>query len=220
VPDACDDAAAALAQPMAVAVHALRRGGPAERLVVHGAGGIGAFAIAAATHRRAPRIVAVDVDPGRLARAQRLGAHAAVDARADDVDAALRDAVGAEGADVLIEASGAPEAPARCIAAARPGGRVVIVGLQREPVALDLLDAALREVDIVPSVAHVCATDLPEALAVLAAGGVAEEVVERVLPLERVVDEGIAAVASGAVAGKVLVDPRALSASASADYAH
>jgi threonine dehydrogenase-like Zn-dependent dehydrogenase len=210
VPAACSDDAAALAQPTAVALHALNRGSlaPQETLVVHGAGGIGAFAVAGAAARGVRRIVAIDVDEQRLATALALGAHDALDAREDGVREAVLELTGGGGADVVLETSGVAHAPALCISLARPGGRVVIVGLQRAPVALNLLDLALREVDLRPALAHVCATDIPEALDVLASGAVAAAVIDRTIALDALVADGLAPLVSRTVHGKVLVDPR------------
>ena len=77
MPDACDDDAAAMAQPLAVALHALSRVGQrADDLVaVIGVGGIGSFVVAGAS-RRAENggVVAVDIDDERLATASALGA--------------------------------------------------------------------------------------------------------------------------------------------------
>src|SRR5436190_6090113 len=72
VPDACDDDAAAMAQPLAVALHALSRVAlaPDESVAVIGAGGIGSFIVAGAARRaRDGRVVALDVDAERLATA-------------------------------------------------------------------------------------------------------------------------------------------------------
>ncbi len=210
VPDGCSDDAAALAQPMAVAVHALDRGTvtPDAPLVVHGAGGIGAFAIAAAVARGAHEILAVDIDPHRLATARRLGASEAIDARSTDPVARVLELTGGRGADIVVEASGAAAGPQRCIDMTRSGGRVVLLGLQKAPIALDLLALTLREVDLVATVAHVCATDLPAALEILADGTVADAVVDRVVALEALVPGALAPIAAGEVHGKVLVDPR------------
>jgi threonine dehydrogenase-like Zn-dependent dehydrogenase len=209
VPDGCDDDSAALAQPMAVGIHALNRSRlrAGDTLLVNGVGGIGGFAVAAAAARGVEQIIAVDVDEGRLASATRLGASRAVNASAGDVHGAVLEATGGRGADVAIEASGVPQGPGLCVASVRRGGTVVIVGLQKEPVAIDLFDMALREVDLHPSLAHVCATDVPEALEVLASGSVAAEVVDRVVPLTRLVPDGIEPLIAREVAGKVLVDP-------------
>ena len=68
MPDGLGDTAAAMAQPLAVALHAARRGhaGPGRSCVVIGAGGIGAFIIAAAAGLGAGPVIAIDVADGRL----------------------------------------------------------------------------------------------------------------------------------------------------------
>src|SRR6266571_234147 len=77
VPETCDDDAAAMAQPLAVALHALSRVAqrPDDAVAVIGAGGIGSFIVAGAAHAVVEgRVVAIDVDAPRLATASALGA--------------------------------------------------------------------------------------------------------------------------------------------------
>src|SRR4051812_39099338 len=64
VPDGCSDDAAAMAQPLAVALHALARGRPepTDRVVIIGAGGIGALMIGGAAGRGFEHVIAVDID--------------------------------------------------------------------------------------------------------------------------------------------------------------
>lgn len=209
VPEAVSDDAAAIAQPLAVALHAVRRSGlrPGDSCAVIGAGGIGAFIVAAAAAMGASPLIALDVDEARLRTAERLGAAAAVDARGRALDDAIHEALGAAGADVVIESSGVPAAPAAALAAAKRGGRVLIVGLQSAPRELDLLAMAVREVELSTTLAHVCDVDLPEALALLAGSDMAEVVTDRVIALDDLVDEGIRPLADGTARGKIVVAP-------------
>jgi (R,R)-butanediol dehydrogenase/meso-butanediol dehydrogenase/diacetyl reductase len=209
VPDALGDDAASLAQPLAVALHAVRRGGArsGESVALIGVGGIGAFVLAAAAARGASPLIAVDVDRERLETAHLLGADVVVDARAGDVTAAIRSATRNEGAHLVIEAAGVPGAPASALAAARRGGRVLQVGLHAEPVELDLFGATVREVDVVTTNAHVCGEDLPEAVQLLATTDLASHVIDRVIPLTALVEEGLKPVAEGTARGKIVVDP-------------
>jgi threonine dehydrogenase-like Zn-dependent dehydrogenase len=210
VPDGCSDDHAALAQPLAVGIHAAARGGvrAGASVAVNGAGGIGSFVVAAAAGRGAAAVIAVDVAAERLALARRLGATHTVDASAEDAREAIARITGGAGVDVAIEASGVPAGPALAVAATRRGGCAVIVGLQERPVALDLLDLTLREVDVRTSMAHVLAEDLPEALELLAAGRIGDVVTDRVIGLEALVDEGLEALARRETHGKVIVDPQ------------
>jgi (R,R)-butanediol dehydrogenase / meso-butanediol dehydrogenase / diacetyl reductase len=208
VPDAVADEGAAMAQPLAVAIHALDRGGvgPGQSVAVLGIGGIGGFLIGAASTRELRRLIAVDVDPAKLALASALGADDAIDARDTDVAAAIREATAGEGADVVIEASGVPANPSVAIHATRRGGQVVIVGLQADPPPVDIFDAALREVDLIATVAHICDSNLPESLSVLARTELAGEVLGEVVPMARLVEDAIAPLAEGTAPGKMVVE--------------
>lgn len=211
VPDACDDNAAAMAQPLAVALHALRRTHIAagQSCAVIGIGGIGSFVLAAAAAKGVCPLIAIDIDEHRLESAYRLGADLAIDARSGDVAALVRQATDGEGAHVVVEASGAPEAPASAIAAARRGGRVLILGLQAAPRGLDLFALTTHEVELTTALAHVCDVDLPESLEIMARTNVAETVLDRVITLDELVEQGIRPLVERTARGKIVVDPRA-----------
>ena len=212
VPHTCDDDAAAMAQPLAVALHALSRVGLErdETVAVIGAGGIGSFIVAGASHR-APhgRVVSIDIDSARLASAAALGADEAVDATGSDLAELLLELTDGTGFDVVVEASGAPHAPAAAIAGARRGGRVLLVGLHSAPRELALTPMILREVDIHTTVAHVCDVDIPAALDLLATTELAAITAGPRIALDDLVEEGLRPLAEGRATGKILVSPTA-----------
>ena len=181
--------AAALAQPMAIAAHAVDRGSPraGEDVLVVGAGGIGAF-ITWAASQAGGRVTATDPDPERRALAARLGATAtAAPDEAADITA-----------DLVLEVSGTAPGLATALRSVRPGGRVVLVGLHEPPSAVDLRAIALREVSLIGTVAHRCLTDLPAALALLAARAEGwSDIAPVAIPLESVVDDGLLPMAEG-----------------------
>lgn len=207
VPDGVSDDAASLAQPLAVALHAVRRSGlqAGQACAVIGVGGIGAFIVAAAVARGASPLIALDIDDARLETARALGAHAALNVRDRSLADTVLEHTGGEGAHVVIEASGTASGPAGALAAVRRGGRVLIVGLQAEPRELDLFSFTVREVDLVTSLAHVCDVDLPDALALLESSDVARKVTDRVIALDDLVDDGIRPLAEGSARGKIVV---------------
>jgi (R,R)-butanediol dehydrogenase/meso-butanediol dehydrogenase/diacetyl reductase len=237
VPAGCADDAAAMAQPLAVALHAVRRArvGAGDAVVLIGAGGIGLFVLAGLVAHGA-HVVVIDVDEERLAAARRMGAAATLNARdpsssgtfgdltttpvlrspnapgavgwgAGELEETTFAALGGRAADVVLEASGAPTSPALAQRLTARGGRIMLVGLQAAPCELDLHDLVLREIDVLTSVAHVCGHDLPQALALLGDGRLAAEALDRVIPLEAIVDEGLEPLAAGRTGGKVLVTP-------------
>lgn len=210
VPDACDDDAAAMTQPLAVALHALSRVavGQDEAVAVIGAGGIGSFIVAGASRRASGgRVVALDLDDERLATAAALGAGETVNAAGRDLAELLLELTDGVGFDVVIEASGAPHAPAGAIAGTRRGGRVLLVGLHGAPRALELTPMIVREVDIFTTVAHVCDSDIPAALELLAESDVAAVAAGARIPLEALVEDGLRPLAERRATGKILVIP-------------
>jgi threonine dehydrogenase-like Zn-dependent dehydrogenase len=192
---------AGLAQPMAVAHHAVDRGGvrDGDRVLVIGTGGVGAFAVWAAS-RRGAEVVATDRVASRLAIAEALGARASFPPEQADVG---------EGFDVVLETSGAQPALELALAAARRGTRIVQLGLHREPRPLPLKGMTLDEVDMIGTYAHVCAVDLPAALDLLAARADGwADVCPTVTPLDRVVEDALQPLIEGStVRIKALIDP-------------
>jgi putative PIG3 family NAD(P)H quinone oxidoreductase len=100
-----------------------------ETLLVHGgSGGIGTMAIQLGKAFGA-RVACTAGSPEKLARCRELGADIAINYRDEDFVAALRDATGGAGADVILDIMGASYL-ARNLAALATGGRLVIIGRQ------------------------------------------------------------------------------------------
>ena len=125
-----DPALAALIEPVSIAVRAVVRGRVAagENVVVLGAGPIGQALALAATDRGAS-VLLVDTLASRLARGQAMGADVLEVGADDDLGAAVREWAGAEGPEVVIEATGVPALVQRSVELVSHAGRVVVVGL-------------------------------------------------------------------------------------------
>jgi len=119
---------AALAEPLAVALHALHRAGDlsGRRVLVTGAGPIGALVAAAARHGGAGEVVVSDLVDEALQVALSVGATRVE--KADALSASLS-SDGPLDVDVAIEASGAPPALTTCLEHVVRGGVVVQLGL-------------------------------------------------------------------------------------------
>jgi threonine 3-dehydrogenase len=105
---------------------------------VAGCGPIGCFAVGIARAAGAAKVIASDINPRRLALAERMGAHVVIDAAAADVVRTVRDATGGEGADVVCEMSGVPAALEQAFQAVRRGGRLQLLGIPPGRVPLDV----------------------------------------------------------------------------------
>ena len=110
---------------------------PGSTVFVVGCGPIGCFAVGIARAAGAAKVIASDVNPKRLALAERMGAHLVVNPTETDPVQTVRDLTAGEGADVVCEMSGVPAALRQAFAAVRMGGRVQLLGIPKGEVAVD-----------------------------------------------------------------------------------
>jgi (R,R)-butanediol dehydrogenase/meso-butanediol dehydrogenase/diacetyl reductase len=215
--------AAALGQPMAIAVHAVSRGEPTAgmEVLVIGAGGIGAFLVFALAQSGA-RVSVIEADASRRELALRLGATRAVPppplARLTPYAPstppappdALQDAL-AEGhsPELVYEVTGNPGGLALALGSLGRGTRLVLVGLQGAPAEMDLRRLSLSEAELIGTNAVVAADDLPRALQLLGRrAGSWDDVAPVALALDDLIDQGLRPLASGtSTRVKTLVDP-------------
>jgi S-(hydroxymethyl)glutathione dehydrogenase / alcohol dehydrogenase len=109
---------------------ALNLGAVAQRdtVMVVGCGAVGLAAVQGARLAGAGAIIAVDLNPAKLALALRMGATLGVDASKDDAIALAKRKTGGRGVDAVIEAAGSASAFRLASEAARPGGQVIWLG--------------------------------------------------------------------------------------------
>jgi (R,R)-butanediol dehydrogenase/meso-butanediol dehydrogenase/diacetyl reductase len=185
IPTGIDDRQAALAEPLEVAVRAVRKAGieKGARVLVVGAGPIGLLVTQVVRSLGADRIIVLEPRPARGRLAARLGADAVLgdgDARSAS---RVIDALGGPGADAAIECVGRPESIQIATESVRKRGRIVLVGLPTDRTDLNLLPLITGERQLVGTIQHQH-DDLVDALALLASGEVRiDELVTDVLPL-------------------------------------
>ena len=120
---------AAMVEPAAVAVHALRQGriDVGDKVLIFGAGPIGLMLGLWARAWGAATVILADIDPRKLEFAKGLGFTDLLSPRDVDPAAWLTERLG-NGADLVVEASGSTQAFEQCLLAARALGRVVLMG--------------------------------------------------------------------------------------------
>ncbi|NQX10257.1 L-idonate 5-dehydrogenase [Microbacteriaceae bacterium VKM Ac-2855] len=141
LPDGVDTRHGALAEPLAVAMHAVSRAGDVRGrdVLVNGAGPIGSLVIAALRHAGAGRIIAADLSDASLAIAERMGA--------DEVRNVATGASLPADSELVFEASGAPAALGAVLRATARGGTLMQVGnLPGAPAPAALGDLVTREI--------------------------------------------------------------------------
>ena len=139
---------AAMAEPLAVTLHATTRAGGmlGKSVLVTGCGPIGILSIVAARRAGADRIVATDLSPFTLEMARKAGADDTVN-MSDAPDGLARFSEGKGTFDVLYECSGAAAALAAGITAMRPRGIILQLGLGGD-MTLPMMTITSRELDL------------------------------------------------------------------------
>jgi S-(hydroxymethyl)mycothiol dehydrogenase len=109
-----------------------------DSVAVIGCGGVGDGAIVGAALAGATTIIAVDTDDQKLEWARKFGATHTINARDNDVVAAVQELTGGNGADVVVEAVGRPETYKQAFYARDLAGTVVLVGVPTPEMTVEL----------------------------------------------------------------------------------
>ena len=170
LPDGLTFEHAALVEPFAIALHAIRRAPPTlnDTVVVVGAGMIGLALVQALSQAGCGRLIAVDVAADRLALAAKCGATTAINSATEEAPAAILRLTRGLGADLAFEAVGLPATVDLTLRCLRKGGAATLVGNVTPKVEFPLQTAVTRELTIHGS----CASqgEYPACLDMLARG--------------------------------------------------
>lgn len=210
VPEGLGRREAALAEPLAVALHGITRGevGPDDSVMVTGAGPIGALSVAALVARGLGPVTVVEPNEGRRRLALDLGA-----ARALSPDELPTfppwepDRIAPDPVDVVLECSGRKDAIELAFNQLGRGGTLVMVGAGMQGPTFDPNRMLLNELTVRGSFIY-DEGGFEAALALLASGAIdTDRLIEPAdVPLEAV-GEALAGLASGRTPGKVMVVP-------------
>lgn len=170
VPDGLSLEEAALAEPLAVGLHAVRRGGvePGSSVLVLGAGPIGIAVLLGARAAGAAQVFVSEPAAGRAEHARAFGATEVFDPTAVDVRREVFLRTGRIGPDVVVDATGRPELVDLAIRTVRRGGDVVMAGISDSSVPVDLRQMVLFERRVHGSLGY--NFDIQRVLALMAAG--------------------------------------------------
>ncbi|MGL4279601.1 MAG: NAD(P)-dependent alcohol dehydrogenase [Albidovulum sp.] len=173
LPDNVSFAEAAMVEPLAVGVHAATKAKirPGDIGVVLGAGPIGLVTALAALAAGCARVYVSDLAPKKLEIAESLSpAITGVNVTKDNLVERVKRETDGWGADVVFEATGSPRAAAQVFEPLAPGGCVVMIGGQPDPISYDAGAAMVREarVENIFRYAHV----FPRCVAMLSSGAI------------------------------------------------
>lgn len=201
---------AALVEPAAVALRAVKRSGVAlgDRVVVQGAGPVGLLVLQLARLAGAVDVVVIEPSPHRRAQALELGADVVAPPGQEAIDV-VRGRTGGGGGDVVFECAGLPQLLQDAVGLARRDGVVAMIGHTEAPATIEPAVWLGRSIRVVASMGYV-REDFRQTMGLIAAGRL------RVSPLHTrtvgLAELGTTLAELTARAGdetKVLVDPRA-----------
>ena len=150
LPDSMSFDEGAMLEPLAVAVHAVRRfpGLKGAKVAVLGAGPIGILVAQAAKGLGAASVLITDVSDLRLAKARDCGADFAVNTRAKDFGEALVESFGPDKADVIYDCAGNDITMGQAIKYARKGSTIILVAVFAGLAKVDLAVLNDHELDL------------------------------------------------------------------------
>lgn len=189
LPDSLSEIEGVMLEPLGVALYSVDRGNikPGMSVGVFGCGTIGLLVIQVVRAAGAARIFAGELPamPHRIQAARSYGAEAFESEGGREVDEILR-ATDGRGVDVAFEAAGDPEAVEAAVAAVKPGGRVVLIGIPPEDKTAFTASAARRK-DLTILVVHRMKHTYPRAIRLVADGQIdVRSLVTRRFPLTEI----------------------------------
>ena len=150
IPEGVSDAAAAMTEPLATSILAVRRSGLklGDWVGILGAGPIGLFCLQAARAAGASKIIVAEPAPARAEAARKLGADAVVDPTKTDAVSEMAELTDGRGPHVVFDCAGARDTLQTSMASVRQGGRVAVVALCWEPSPVLPVDWITRELEL------------------------------------------------------------------------
>ncbi|KPI11536.1 (R,R)-butanediol dehydrogenase [Actinobacteria bacterium OK074] len=170
LPDNVDDELAAVAEPLAVGLHAVSRAGvrPGDNVLVVGGGPIGVAVVMAAKIAGAAGLYVSEPLAGRREMLLGIGVTEAFDPREVDVRREVFTRTGRIGPDVVIDATGVPQLAGQAVATVRRGGRVVLAGVGHGSVEFDMGQLVFYERSVVGTLGY--NFDIPRVIDLLSTG--------------------------------------------------
>jgi threonine dehydrogenase-like Zn-dependent dehydrogenase len=175
IPDDVPFDIAAMAEPLAVALHGVNRASaqPGDKVVVFGCGPIGLGIVLWLIDRGVTDVVAIDLAENRLERAKALGARAVINPATENVKARLAELHGAQkvlflervGTDIYIDAAGGPNIIPDVVSMAKTHARLVITAVYAQPVPIPTTLMLMSEMSITGALGY--PTEMPEVVAAL-----------------------------------------------------
>lgn len=175
----------AVIEPLAVALHAVRKSGLSigQSVLVMGAGTIGLLVLQLARKAGAGKVLVTEVARNRLEVAEKLGAHQVYNPLKDDLRHIKKITDG--GPDVIFECSGSQAAITEALRLAARGGKIMLVGMSVQPVTVSHVHILQKELTLQAALSY--ADDFQYAIPLVADGSVdVDSLITTIVPLTSV----------------------------------
>ena len=207
IPDGLSYEQAALTEPAAVAVYAVRQSAlkTGDTAVIFGLGPIGLLIVEALRAAGASKIYAVELSPERQAKAEELGAIVVRPEEGETIVEAIHRLTGG-GADVSYEVTGVPVVLGQALAAVHKAGECMVVSIWEREASINPNEFAIQEKSLKGIIAyrHI----FPKVLELMEQGYFsAEKLVTKKIKLENIVEEGFVELTQDKSQIKILVQP-------------
>ena len=207
IPDSLSYEQAALTEPAAVAVYAVRQSAlkAGDTAVIFGLGPIGLLIVEALRAAGASKIYAVELSPERQAKAEELGAIVVRPEEGETVVEAIHRLTGG-GADVSYEVTGVPVVLGQALAAVHKAGECMVVSIGEREASINPNEFAVQEKSLKEIIAyrHI----FPKVLELMEQGYFpADKLVTKKIKLENIVEEGFVELTQDKSQIKILVEP-------------
>lgn len=202
--------AAALVEPLATCLHAVRlsRFKPGDRVVVIGAGMIGLGVLQFLKLGGAGKIISLEISSEKSTLAAQMGADVVLNpiAEGDDLTKKIYSLTDGVGADIVYECAGVPAAFQACINHVKSGGQVMLVGINDKDVAINPFTLVLKEVEMKGVLGYY--DEYQYVLEYLSQGKIdARAFISDIIPLSELAEKGFKRLLSTHDMVKILVEP-------------
>ncbi|MFF2446928.1 zinc-binding dehydrogenase [Neobacillus sp. NPDC058068] len=189
IPEGLSDAHAALAEPVAVAVHTVRRSNlkVGDNVVILGGGPIGLLIGLMAKQAGANQIIVSDISPYRLGKAKEFG-FTALDAKEVNVTAEVLSLTNGIGADIVFEVAGTQITATQMVEVSKIQGQIVVVSVYKQQPAINLATMHFKEISLTTTRCY-SGSDFEKAIRLMETGRIdVAPFISHQLPLEQIAE--------------------------------
>jgi (R,R)-butanediol dehydrogenase / meso-butanediol dehydrogenase / diacetyl reductase len=189
IPDELSDIHAAVTEPVAVAIHTVRRSNlkVGDNVVILGAGPIGLLTALVARQAGAGQIIISDISPYRLEKAKQLG-FTALDAKHVNITEEVVRLTSGVGADVVFEVAGNQITAKQMIETVKIQGQIVVVSVYKQAPIIDLAAMHFREISLTTTRCYTKA-DFKKAIQLMRDGTIdVSPIISHELPLQQIAE--------------------------------